>query len=535
MIRKTTIEKLNNLVNSIEKSGLSINAYFNSEGKSPSYFYSLMCKLKQESITPENELYDIVNNIILKYNSLKYRGAEIDNLYNEGAELIIPGLQLEAEHTEEVQDTDDKIESSFVRNSEGKIVGYSFKVYRRDKTPVQGTLTRDEMQTIYRLYSYYGASITQREVSRHFPDYSLQDFKRILRAFNITKASGPFAPHMYEEKTEEELKEYHLREKENDFLKKIEKDELNDIRHTAVKLARENRELQAQLESLDTIKVDLTGFTPSPKAELSTNSEERTIVLFLSDMHIGAKCNSYTLYENDWNREELKERLDNTITRVSKIGPYYKIVLCLLGDNLDGMDGQTARRDHIMPQNMDNMEQIETFLEVMVPFIDNLRTCCEHLEIYSVKEGNHDGITGYVATLALKNLVNNYYKEVPFTLFKEFIGSFKVFDHTYCICHGKDSMFMKRPMPLVLDERTKVMIYEWMEDNNIKMGSKTHFVKGDLHSNALSSCNLFDYRNVLSLFGASDYSNFNYSRNAHGISYDLFINNVRTSGTFENV
>ena len=206
MIRKTTIEKLNNLVESIEKSGLSINAYFNSEGKSPSYFYSLMCKLKQEHITPESELYNLVNNIILKYNSLKYRGTEIDTLYNEESESTIPGLQLEVEH-EEVQDTDERIESSFVRDSNGKLVGYKFKVYRRDSTPVQGVLTRDEMQTIHRLYSYYGASITQREVSRHFPDYSLQDFKRILRAFNITKASGPFAPHMYEEKTEDELKD----------------------------------------------------------------------------------------------------------------------------------------------------------------------------------------------------------------------------------------------------------------------------------------------------------------------------------------
>ena len=533
MIRKTTIEKLNNLVESIEKSGLSINAYFNSEGKSPSYFYSLMCKLKQEPITPESELYNLVNNIILKYNSLKYRGTEIDTLYNEESELTIPGLQLEAEH-EEIQDTDERIESSFVRDSNGKLVGYKFKVYRRDSTPVQGVLTRDEMQTIHRLYSYYGASITQREVSRHFPDYSLQDFKRILRAFNITKASGPFAPHMYEEHTEEELKEYHLREKENDFLKRIEKDELNDVRKTAVKLARENRELQQRIESIDSIKVELTGFTPSPKSDI-VNSEEKSIVLFLSDMHIGARCNSYTLYENEWNKEELKKRLENIINNIQKIGSFNKIVLCMLGDNLDGMDGQTARRDHIMPQNMDNMEQIETFIEVMVPFIDSLHSLCKNLEIYSVKEGNHDGITGYVATLALKNLIGKYYADVPFILFKEFIGKVTVQDHTYCICHGKDAQFMKKPMPLVLDERTKVMIYEWMENNNIEGGDKTHFVKGDLHSNALSSCNLFDYRNVLSLFGASDYSNFNYSRNAYGISYDLFINNIRTSGTFENL
>ena len=93
---------------------------------------------------------------------------------------------------------------------------------------------------------------------------------------------------------------------------------------------------------------------------------------------------------------------------------------------------------------------------------------------------------------------------------------------------------MKKGMPLNVDERTKVMIYEWMENNDIEMGSKTHFVKGDLHSNSLNSCKKFDYRNVLSLFGASDYSNFNFSRNSYGVSYDLYIGNIRTIGTFEN-
>jgi hypothetical protein len=84
MIRKTTIDKINSLLDSITKSGLSINAYFNSEGKSPAYFYNLMCKLKQEPITSD------IKDILEKYNSIKYRGSEIDNLYNETSEPTIP-------------------------------------------------------------------------------------------------------------------------------------------------------------------------------------------------------------------------------------------------------------------------------------------------------------------------------------------------------------------------------------------------------------------------------------------------------------
>lgn len=95
------------------------------------------------------------------------------------------------------------------------------------------------MNLIYRLYSYYGSSLTQRQVSRHFPDYSLVDFKRILRAFNITKASSPFAPHVIEEHTPEELQEMQLREKENDFLKAVEKNEVRDLKQLVIKLTKE--------------------------------------------------------------------------------------------------------------------------------------------------------------------------------------------------------------------------------------------------------------------------------------------------------
>ena len=45
---------------------------------------------------------------------------------------------------------------------------------------------------------------------------------------------------------------------------------------------------------------------------------------------------------------------------------------------------------------------------------------------------------------------------------------------------------MKRGMPLNVDERTKVMLYEWLEANDIH-SENIHFVKGDLHSNALNS------------------------------------------------
>ena len=101
---------------------------------------------------------------------------------------------------------------------------------------------------------------------------------------------------------------------------------------------------------------------------------------------------------------------------------------------------------------------------------------------------------------------------------------------------------MKKPLPLNLNDSTSALLRDWLDreglynDNiHIIKGDNIHFVKGDLHSNSLNSCRKFDYRNVLSIFGDSDYSQMNYVSNPIGVSYDYFVGNTRILGTFENL
>lgn len=526
MIRESTLNKTFEILQLIKQSGLTIAGYFRTLGKNPNTFYKTIANIRNQYEELKDNYPVLIDNIFELHKNITNRDLTLDNIENEVSD--------EEFTEEEVLDTDEKIESSYVRNADGKITGYKFKVYRRDKTPVTGVLSREEMQTIYRLYSYYGASITQREVSRHFPDYSLMDFKRILRAFNITKASGPFAPHMYEEKSEDELKDIHLREKENDFLKKIEKDELRDVQNTAVKLARKNRELEETIEQLSkNISIDIKPFDITP--EYPYVESDKSMIIHLADMHIGAKCESNTLYPNPYDYGEIKRRLDVLIHEIQSFGHLDTLIINLLGDSLDGMDNQTARRDHLMPQEMDNMQQLETFMDLTLNFICNCRNLANKVKVYCVKCGNHGGMWEYTANLALQCAVEKILPDVEFTLFKDFIGWYYFKGQVFVCCHGKDEKFMKRALPLNLDEKSKVLIQEWLTEAGLIGRGNIHFIKGDLHSNALSSCRLFDYRNVLSLFGASDYSNYNFSRNSYGVSYDLFNGNNRTIGTFENL
>lgn len=510
MTKLKTLLGIESTLNEIEESGLTITEFFKRKGESAKSFYDKMSYVKQNGkIQMDDEYRSVYQSVMQKYTDLKNRVK-----------------------TEQSLDNEPKVETKYIRDDEGKITGYSFVVYRRDNSPVTGVLSRDEMNNIYRLYSYYGSGITQRQISRLFPEYSLMDFKRILRAFNITKASSPFAPHMYEEHTEDELKEIHAREKENDFLKRIEKDELNDLKQTAIKLAKRNKDLEQTINTLSEeikITVDMPTITYNPQVP-----SEKSMIVYLADMHIGAKCNSDTLYPNNYDRKEINRRLTQLASQIASFGRLDNLVICLMGDSLDGMDQQTARRDHFMPQCMDNNEQLNAFLDLTFNFITRCRDLCNNVSIYSVKCGNHGGTWEYTANIALKHLVEKVYPEITFTLFDEFIGAFEFNNHLFLVTHGKDEQFMKRPLPLYLDDTTKVRIHEWLLSRGLSGAENIHVIKGDLHSDALSSCLAFDYRNVLSLFGASDYANYNFSRNSYGVSYDLFIGDNRMMGTFEN-
>ena len=490
----------------------------------------------------ESKIHEIIEDL-RKYKSLNNKKHKANYYYqarqnvidsNHPIELIKEFLDIYSQckrnvsNKEEIE-TDDRAVTEVERDENGLIQYYTFEIFRKDSPTLRGKLDRREMETIYRLYSIYGANLTQKIVSREFPNYTFIEFKRILRAFNIYKANSEFAPHLIEEKSEEELINLHNQNKENNVLRRIEKDQLAEANKLINKLAKELNDLKYAKDFHFTIDGNYKPVTYTP-----CYNTDKTLVLHISDTHVGAALSSTSLFKNDWNEQEFAKRLDELVNRVNCIGPFDKIVINLLGDYLDGMDGMTARRDHVMPQNMDNKQQFNVFIKHMLHFIEDIQSLCNNVEIYAVPEGNHGGYADYFAIKALEYATNSYFPNIPFTVFDRYYGVFTVNSHTYISLHGKDGQFMKKPMPLNLNDSTSTLLRDWM-DREQMTGENIHVIKGDLHSNNLNSCRKFDYRNVLSLFGDSDYSQMNYTSNAYGVSYDLFIGDIRTIGTFENL
>lgn len=436
----------------------------------------------------------------------------------EKADIIIASTDI----TELVTEHEGDVE--YERGEDGKIQYYMFKVYIQGKEPLVGKLSRDEMNMIHRLYSYYGQSITQREVSRYFPEYSLVDFKRILKVFNITKASSPFAPHVIEEHSTEELAQMNIREKENDFLRRLEIQRVKDNEKLLQKYALENAELKDTISKGKHLLDGLfNNYKPAEIPVLHTNDCSKDLIIWLSDMHTGAAVSDKSIYINPYDEEEMNNRLHRVFNAVRNT-TYNDIIVCNLGDSLDGMDAQTTRRDHRLPQNMGNKEQLHAFIRVMTKFMSSIRSYIPHnnTKYYCVGESNHDGDFGYAANIALEAILTPM--GVECRIFDKFIGHFTLGDQTFILCHGKDNKDMFKNLPLTLNEKTENFINEYL-DFHALTGDIT-FVKGDLHQSATTYGRRFKYKSVGSLFGSSEWIHKNFGNTLAACDFTIIDNGL---------
>ena len=405
----------------------------------------------------------------------------------------------------------------------GKITKYNFKILVRDREPLEGSLTREQVDLIYRLYSSEGANLTQRSVSRYFPEYTFQEFKKILRAFNIGKSSSPLAPHVIEERTTEELITLTMQNKENDYLKKLEQNKVKLTEDKLKKVTKDYFDLKQQVadfkEFLSELKIEANIDIRRP-----VEVNEKTLVVYLSDMHIGADVSKYSIYENEFTLETATERLNKIYDKIRAIAlttGCTNIIVCNIGDTLDGYNGETTRGGHQLPQNMNNKDQYKGFIQMMVNFFGQLSACglFSTIKYYAVEGGNHDGDFGFMANKSLEGCLAVLNPEIEVKIFEKYIENFKVNSHTFILCHGKDAKDVFKNMPLTINDKTENQINEYLDYNNIS--GNVHFIKGDLHQSATTYARKFRYKSVASFFGSSEWIHKNYGNTKAAVDFDI--------------
>jgi hypothetical protein len=245
-----------------------------------------------------------------------------------------------------------------------------------------------------------------------------------------------------------------------------------------------------------------------------------------SDVHIGMDVNKdgYALYEGTWNETELNNRLEIAINHILKHKKFDTLYISDFGDLMDGWDGMTIRREHHLPQNMDNQKAFDVALRFKIRMIESLIGSYEKIICNNITDDNHSGAFSYIVNSAFKCYIELKYPDnVKVNIQRKFIDHYIVMDK-FCFieCHGKDGGNMKFGFKPQLDDKQIKSISNYIDENFLaKKGIIIEFDKGDSHQSLIdkSSSKKFQYHNFPSFAPPSNWVKTNFQNSMSGFSF----------------
>jgi len=254
--------------------------------------------------------------------------------------------------------------------------------------------------------------------------------------------------------------------------------------------------------------------------------------LVYTDTHIGMNVNpeGNSLYGGKWDAEELFERLNIIINHVVSHQKSNVLYIDDLGDYMDGWDGQTARKGHDLPQNMNNQQAFDCGISFKVQMVDELIKYYDKIFIHNICVDNHSADFGYIVNSAFKVIVElKYPSNVIVENQRKFIGHYKVGNFTFILTHGKDDKNLKFGFKPKLDDVHEKKINEYIDVNYLfRQGITIEFSKGDSHQYLFDSTpSKFNYYNYPALSPSSDWVQTNFARGKSGFVFFNYTENSK--------
>lgn len=250
-----------------------------------------------------------------------------------------------------------------------------------------------------------------------------------------------------------------------------------------------------------------------------TGNNGKALLIITSDEHIAAANLRDDLYNIHYDGEEYRNRKRKILQTIAEeVRLHGKFDTCYdikLGDDLDGWNGGTTRQgeghNHVLPQNMDNKEALQTYVRTNISYWNDLMGIdpADRYVKYDIVNSNHGGKgLDYAANLGVEVFLETKYPSVNIEYIHKLIGHFSYGPHTVLLTHGKDENYMKKGLPLNLEPKTEIFVKQYMDHH--KIHGKTTLLKGDLHQFNWNAGKFFDYINVGSVYGSSGWVQANY-------------------------
>jgi hypothetical protein len=270
--------------------------------------------------------------------------------------------------------------------------------------------------------------------------------------------------------------------------------------------------------------------------EFNPSQDSTNIVtnLTITDVHVGMDPNKKgnSLFGGKWDRLELISRVDDIVDKtVKKSRKEGSEVLYVrdLGDLADGLDEQTTRGGHRLPQNMSNTEVFDVALEFKLLILDRLIQSGTYRKIYfhNVCNSNHGGDFDYFINQCFKGIAEERYGTdyVEVINHKKFIEHYGVGDHCFMLSHGKDDEDVKFGFKVQLDHKGASKIDGYLKANDLYRQYKYfHFCKGDSHQFLFdfTTSEDFNFLNYPALSPSSKWVQANFKRGFSGFVVETF-------------
>lgn len=260
-------------------------------------------------------------------------------------------------------------------------------------------------------------------------------------------------------------------------------------------------------------------------------TQEKALKVTISDDHVGLEPNPKLnggLFMYEYNGEIYKESIQKVYSSIIKEynthGTFELLLLDNLGDQEDGWDQLTTRGGHKLPQNMSNGEVFEVCVDSKVSLIESLveSKVANKIILRTVTNSNHSNEFALIVNKAIEKIINRLYstKIVEVETLTKFIEHRTWGDHTWLLCHGKDSQHMFKGLPLILNDKTVNYVNEYIDFYNVN-SKYIHFEKGDLHQLGYQKVKRFDYRNFMSFAPPSAWQQHNFGDSYAGYSIQV--------------
>lgn len=281
----------------------------------------------------------------------------------------------------------------------------------------------------------------------------------------------------------------------------------------------ENESNTLNIEDLKTFIKELNITTKPLIKALKSN---KTLRIILTDIHVGMQPNenNYSLYNYVWNAEELEIRRLQIIQSVKDLDQVFEEIHVIdLGDLTDGLNAETTRGGHKLPQNMSNRQQFETAFKFKTTLLLQLQSefNCRIVN-YNAVNCNHSADLDFIVNNSVKTYVEQVNICISVNNIESFLGYYKHYNHTFVLTHGKDEKHLKFGLKPKMDLKTQTLLEDFIRMNNLN--GKITVEKGDSHLQIIDECTskVFDYNNYLAFSPPSGWVQTNFGSSKSGFN-----------------